>query len=85
MAMSETALAARRQYQKDWQRKHPEKVRQYLKAWKKKNPDKVKAYRKEWNKKHPEKIKEYQQRYWTKKAAEGKAREASPKETAGSL
>lgn len=82
MTLNDKAKAARREYQRTWQKEHPEKLRQYMAKWKKKNPERVKAYRKKWIKDHPEKVKEYQQRYWTKKAAEIEARQASVKETA---
>ena len=52
--MAETAAAAaRREYQREWARKNPDKVRQYQRKWARNNPDKVKAA---------------QERYWARKA-----------------
>jgi len=46
--------------------------REYCKNWNKKHPDYNKLWLREWNKKHPEKQKEYQRRYWKKRALSGK-------------
>ena len=40
------------------------------------------AYKREWAKSNPDKIKAQQERYWTKKAAEAAAREATAPEPA---
>ena len=53
----EKMIEARREYDRNWNKKHPD----YNKLW-----------LREWNKKHPEKQKEYQRRYWKKRALSGK-------------
>ncbi len=52
----EKMIKARREYDRNWNKKHPD----YNKLW-----------LREWNKKHPEKQKEYQRRYWRKRAISG--------------
>ena len=42
--------------------------REYDRNWNKKHPDYNKLWLREWNKKHPEKQREYQRRYWLKRA-----------------
>jgi len=42
--------------------------REYYRNWNKKHPDYNKLWLREWNKKHPEKQREYQKRYWLKRA-----------------
>ncbi|MEM1506334.1 phosphatase [Domibacillus sp. 8LH] len=42
--MNETALAAKREYQRQWRSKNRDKANEYKRQWCKKNPDKVKQY-----------------------------------------
>lgn len=58
--MTEAAKEARRLYQREYLKKHPEQI------------EKNKAYRREWGKKpeNKEKIKKYVENYWERKAQE---------------
>lgn len=58
--MTEAALEARRAYQREWRKKHPQSNKEYQREWRKNNPDK---------------IREYQERHWEKKAAAAAAEE----------
>ncbi|MBA7550996.1 hypothetical protein ES705_43529 [subsurface metagenome] len=55
-----------REGHKNWRKNNPEKVRESNKNWRKSNPEKVRENRKRWKKNNPEKVRE-QKRQWFKK------------------
>lgn len=61
--LSTRAQAARRQYNREWKRKHREHVNEYMRNWSKQNPEKMKAY---------------QKAYWERKAKEQAESEVNP-------
>lgn len=67
MKLSEEAKEARRKYQREYRRAHPE-IRK-----------KQQEYTRKWKQAHPEKNQEYQCRYWEKKAAQALAEDEATK------
>lgn len=67
MKLSEEAKEARRKYQREYRRRHPEIRR------------KQQEYTRKWKKEHPERSQEYQRRYWEKKAAQALAEDEATK------
>ena len=67
MKLSEEAKEARRKYQREYRRRHPE-IRK-----------KQQEYTRKWKQAHPEKNQEYQCRYWEKKAAQALAEDEATK------
>ena len=53
----------RRESQKRYRDKHPDKAREYRKMYKDKHPDKAREYRKTYRDKHPDKVRDSQKKY----------------------
>ena len=60
--MAQTAKQ-RLEYQRQWRKNNPDKVREYNQTWKKNNPDKVREYNQTWKKNNPDKVQEYSAKY----------------------
>ena len=56
----------KKQYNKIWRKKNPDKVKASRNRWKKKNPDKVREATKRWTEKNRDRVKKYQRKYWRK-------------------
>lgn len=63
----EAAKAARREYDREYRKKNPEKVKERQKRWREKNREKVRKQQNEWRRNNPDKVRKINERYWIKK------------------
>ena len=56
----------RTSYNKEWERRNPNKVKEYKRRWYLKNKDKLKEYNRQWRKNHPGWSNENWKRYYPK-------------------
>ena len=53
----------RKEYQRQWRKNNPDKVRANSRRWRKNNPDKVREYNQTWRENNPDKVKGYAANY----------------------
>jgi hypothetical protein len=61
--MSVSCTESRREYQRQWRAKNPDKVRAYRRQWRANNVEELREYNRVWRKNNPEKVKSYSLKY----------------------